>query len=56
MINENNFQRILPEFEGSGLTVKQYMVPAYKWLGWGIKGNRELYAYQYSKKLVHPFY
>jgi len=28
------------------------MVPAYYWLGWGIKGNRELYAYDYTKKLV----
>tara|TARA_B100001564_G_scaffold224815_1_gene189528 strand:+ start:511 stop:1086 length:576 start_codon:yes stop_codon:yes gene_type:complete len=52
MINENIFQRYLPEFEGSGKTVHQYMVPAYYWLGWGIKGNRELYAYDYTKKLV----
>ena len=52
MINESNFQRHLPEFEGSGKTVSQYMIPAYYWLGWGIKGNRELYAYDYTKKLV----
>ena len=52
MINENVFQRYLPEFEGRGKTVRQYMVPAYYWLGWGIKGNRELYAYDYHKKLV----
>ena len=52
MINENVFQRYLPEFEGRGRTVHQYMVPAYYWLGWGIKGNRELYAYDYVKKLV----
>ena len=52
MINENVFQRYLPEFEGRGKTVSQYMVPAYYWLGWGIKGNRELYAYDYHKKLV----
>jgi len=52
MINENIFQRYLPEFEGGGQTVHQYMVPAYYWLGWGIKGNRELYAYDYAKKLV----
>lgn len=52
MINENIFQRYLPEFEGRGRTVAQYMVPAYYWLGWGIKGNRELYAYDYHKKLV----
>ena len=52
MINENIFQRYLPEFEGSGKTVQQYMVPAYYWLGWGIKGNREIYAYEYTNKLV----
>ena len=52
MINENQFQKVLPEFEGSGQTISQYMVPAYYWLGWGIKGNRELYAYDYTKKMV----
>ena len=52
MINEDIFQRYLPMFEGGGQTVQQYMVPAYYWLGWGIKGNREIYAYDYTKKLV----
>jgi len=52
MINESTFQRYLPEFEGRGRTVRQYMVPAYYWLGWGIKGARETYAYNYSKKLI----
>ena len=51
MINENVFQRYLPEFEGRGRTVSQYMVPAYYWLGWGIKGARETYAYDYTRKL-----
>jgi hypothetical protein len=53
MINENIFQRQLPYFEGSGQTVSYYMNAAYYWLGWGIKGNRELYAYDYTKKLVY---
>ena len=52
MINEPIFQKYLPMFEGSGQTVRQYMVPAYYWLGWGIKGNREYYSYNYTKKLV----
>lgn len=52
MINEPIFQKYLPMFEGSGQTVSQYMVPAYYWLGWGIKGNREIYSYNYTKKLV----
>ena len=52
MINESVFQRYLPEFEGPGKTVDQYMVAAYYWLGWGIKGHRQHYAYQYTKKMV----
>jgi len=52
MINEPQFQKVLPEFEGHGQPVHQYMVGAYYWLGWGIKGNRERYAYNYTKKLV----
>ena len=51
MINESTFQKYLPEFEGRGFTVSQYMVPSFYWLGWGIKGNREVYAYQYVNKL-----
>ena len=51
MINEPIFQRYLPEFEGHGYSISQYMVPAYYWLGWGIKGNREIYAYDYEAKL-----
>ena len=53
MINEPQFQKVLPEFEGHGQPVHQYMVGAYYWLGWGIKGYREHYAYQYTKKLVY---
>lgn len=52
MINEPIFQKYLPSFEGSGQTVQQYMTPAYYWLGWGIKGKREYYSYNYSKKMV----
>ena len=52
MINESTFQRYLPEFEGRGYSIGQYMVPAYYWLGWGIKGNREVYSHNYYQKLV----
>jgi len=52
MINEYTFQKYLPEFEGNGQTVDQYMVAAYYWLGWGIKGARQTYAYNYTKKLI----
>jgi len=52
MINEPIFQRVLSEFEGSGQTVSYYMKPAYYWLGWGIKGKREIYSWDYTKKMV----
>ncbi len=52
MINENQFQKVLPAFEGRGQSITQYMKPAYYWLGWGIHGNRTHYAYNYSKRLV----
>ena len=52
MINESTFQRYLPEFEGRGYSISQYMVPAYYWLGWGIKGNREVYSHNYYQRLV----
>ncbi len=52
MINENQFQQALPSFAGGGQTVSQYMRPSYRWLGWGIKGYREQYAYDYSKKMI----
>ena len=52
MINEPIFQKVLPDFEGRGQTVAQYMVPAYYWLGWGIRGPRDTYAYNYTKQMV----
>ena len=52
MINEKQFQDVLPYFEGHGQTVSYYMRPAYRWLGWGIKGYRETYAWNYTKKFI----
>jgi len=52
MINEPIFQRNLPVFEGGGQSINYYMKPAYRWLGWGIKGNREVYAWDYRDKMV----
>ena len=52
MINEPIFQRALPVFEGHNQSISYYMKPAYYWLGWGIKGNREVYAWDYTKKMI----
>lgn len=52
MINESVFQKYLSEFEVTGNSISEYMIPAYSWLGWGIKGKREIYSHQYAKMLV----
>ncbi|MHA2022260.1 MAG: phage tail tip lysozyme [Candidatus Thorarchaeota archaeon] len=52
MVNEPQFQQVLPSFAGHGQSISQYMRPAYRWLGWGIKGYRESYAHDYYAKMV----
>lgn len=52
MINESIFQKYLPEFETPGYSISEYMTSAYYWLGWGIKGKREIYSHQYTKMFV----
>jgi len=52
LINEVHFQKVLPEFQNEGYAIHQYMAPAFYWLGWGIKGDRESFSHQYHAKLV----
>ena len=52
MVNENHFQQVLPHFQGHGSTISQYMNSAYRWLGWGIKGYREDYSYDYLRQFT----
>nr|BAR30498.1 hypothetical protein [uncultured Mediterranean phage uvMED] len=52
MINEKTFRIALPRFEQNRQTMQHYMSAAYRWLGWGIEGNRSLYSYQYTRRLV----
>ena len=52
MVNENQFQKILPHFQGQGSTISQYMNSAYRWLGWGIRGYRVDYAYNYLRQFI----
>mgnify|MGYP003325934927 CR=1 FL=1 len=53
LVNESIFQRQLPYFQGGGQTISYYMAPAYRWLGWGVKGNREVYAFDYLNKMSY---
>jgi esterase/lipase len=52
MVNENHFQQVLPHFQGHGSTISQYMNSAYRWLGWGIRGYRVDYAYNYLRQFI----
>ena len=52
MVNENQFQQVLPHFQGHGSTISQYMNSAYRWLGWGIRGYRVDYAYNYLRQFI----
>lgn len=52
MIVEPVFQKQLSSFENVGLSIDQYMKPSYRWLGWGIKGKRQVYSHQYTTKLI----
>ena len=53
MVNEAGFQNNLSYFEKAGQTVNHYMNAAYRWLGWGIHGNRTAYAHEYLNKLTY---
>lgn len=52
MVNEPQWAKFSLVLQGRGQTVKHYMHHAWYWLGWGIHGNRTLYAYDYTKKLI----
>jgi hypothetical protein len=51
MINELQFRHELNHFQTNHQQLSYYMNAAYYWLGWGIKGNRERYAYSFLNKL-----
>jgi hypothetical protein len=51
MINELEFRGELDYFQTRYQQLPYYMNAAYYWLGWGIKGNRERYAYSFLDKL-----
>ena len=51
MINEGQFRAELDHFQTRYQQLPYYMTAAYYWLGWGIKGNRERYAYSFLDKL-----
>ena len=52
MVNEPEWTQYEPYLKGEGQSIEYYMRYAYNWLGWGIKGARTQYAYNYYNKLT----
>jgi hypothetical protein len=52
IMTEPQWKGIEPLMKTPGQSIDQYMGAAYRWIGWGIHGNRTAYAYDYKAKLV----
>ena len=52
IITEPQWRGIEDRLKVPGKPIEYYMRLAYTWLGWGHKGGRTDYAYNYSNKLV----
>ena len=52
MVNEREWTKVEHIFKTSGLSVDGYMNAAYRWLGWGVHGERTNYSNQYLNRLV----
>ena len=50
MINEIHFRKFFQNLKAV-VKLSNNTWSLHYWLGWGIKGNREIYSYNYSKKL-----
>ena len=51
LVTEREWKEALWRFNTPNESLKFYMKGAYRWLGWGIYGNRGYYAQQYYKRL-----
>jgi len=52
MVNEVQWTHYELYLKGEGQSIEYYMRHAYTWLGWGIKGARSQYAYDYYNKMT----
>ena len=51
LFTEYQWERLEPYLKRNGGSIGHYMQHCYKWLGWGIHGNRTHYAHQYHARL-----
>ncbi len=52
LFTEPQWKRIEPSLKSNGMSIGYYMGKTYYWLGWGIHGNRTIYAHQYASRLT----
>ena len=52
LFTEYQWKQVEPYMKTPGKSIEWYMRHAYRWLGWGIHGNRTTYAYEYLKALT----
>lgn len=49
---ERQWKSTEPHLQRTGMGISYYMDKTYRWLGWGIHGNRTKYAHEYSSRMV----
>ena len=52
MFTERQWKSLEPYLRKKGYSINHYMSKSYRWLGWGVHGNRTTYAYNYASQLV----
>jgi hypothetical protein len=51
IVTEPQWKRIESSMKAPGKSIDRYMNYSYSWIGWGIKGARTSYAYDYANRL-----
>ena len=51
LVTEVEWKKVEHIFKDEGRSIGSYMQAAYRWLGWGVHGNRTLYAQDYFNRL-----
>lgn len=51
VVTEVEWKKVEHIFKSEGRSISSYMQAAYRWLGWGVHGNRTVYAQDYYNRL-----
>ena len=52
LVTEVEWRKVEHIFKTEGNSISGYMQAAYRWLGWGVHGNRTVYAQDYYNRLT----